>query len=215
MPDYDEQSVYNKHQGGCDCEDSSSCGCDTSDCGCCPPGLVGVTDCKGNNIACLTPNDAAEYTTRNHIPEAGLIKVFDPTTGLYLGDMSPTDAIAYLTVVDPSITSPVPLGEFSPATTESVTLAMVTPTGTNTVALDFVVDRLTCEELVAVAISGAPPTGMSFLASSLTAEIPSGVSSLTNGILITDAVNIGVYLLNIAYTSCGSTKVKTLTVNVI
>lgn len=214
MPDFDPQSEYNKHQTGCDCEDITNCGCSTNDCGCCPPGLVGVTDCKGNHIACLTPNDAAEYNTRNHIPEPGLTKVFHPLTGLYLGDMTPAEAIAYLSVIDPSITSPVPAGELNPSTTESVTLDAAPALGTNTTPLDFVVDRLTCDELVSVAVSGAPPTGMSFLDSALTAEIPAGVSSLTNGILITDAVAVGTYVLNIAYTSCGSTKVKTLTVNV-
>ena len=93
---YDNQDVYLRHdsdESGCDC------GCGTSSCGCCPEGLVSVVDC-GKDIGCLTPNDAALYKIESHIPEINYVKVYDPRTGEYLGDMLPADAITYLTYLE-------------------------------------------------------------------------------------------------------------------
>jgi len=98
MANFDEQSVYNKHQNNCngDCGDNCSC---NDDCGCCPPGLVSVTDCNGKHVACLTPNDAACYRVNSHIPPTGYVKVYFPLTGddrVYYGDMTPQQAIDFI-----------------------------------------------------------------------------------------------------------------------
>ena len=93
MP-YDNQDVYLRHD-----TDESDCGCGTSSCGCCPEGLISVTDC-GKDVGCLTPNDAAQYKIDAHIPEIGYVKVYDPRTGEYLGDMLPDAAIALMTYLE-------------------------------------------------------------------------------------------------------------------
>lgn len=89
MSNFDNQTVYLVHN-----QDSDSCGCG------CPPGLVSVKDNCGNHSGCLTPNDASCYIIESHIPEIGYVKVFDPRTGDYVGDMLPADAITYLTYLE-------------------------------------------------------------------------------------------------------------------
>ena len=91
MP-YDDQKEYLKHNS-CDCEDSSSCDCNT-DCGCCPVGTVAIYDDKSNHIGCLSPNDAAIYQVDTiDVPE-GFIKVI--VDGVYIGLLTVADYKEYI-----------------------------------------------------------------------------------------------------------------------
>lgn len=95
MP-YGLQSEYLKHNADCGCEDSTSCGCTSDDCGCCPIGTVAVYDDCGKHISCLTPVDASQYYTDTvDVPE-GFIKLTDPTTGALIGLVTIADYAAYL-----------------------------------------------------------------------------------------------------------------------
>jgi len=217
MANFDEQSVYNKHQNNCngDCGDNCSC---NDDCGCCPPGLVSVTDCNGKHVACLTPNDAACYRVNSHIPPTGYVKVYFPLTGddrVYYGDMTPQQAIDFIAALDPDVDPATIQESFEPATTDAVTLSAAGEGSTNNAAIDLQVDRQNCDDAITVAISGSFPTGMSFLSGATSLSISSGNSTLTNGILIDDQVAAGAYNLTLVYTGCGESKNKVLTVNVI
>ena len=213
MSNFDNQDVYKKHQPDCDCPDKSKCTC-PDPCGCCPPGLVSVQDCDHKDIGCLTPQDAAEYEVQKHIPPTGFIKTFHPITFDYVGDMTVEDSLAFLAAVDPNVTGPVAPGLFNISTTDDVDLSAPAPAATDSIPLDFVVDRITCLEEVAIAFQGAVPAGITFLGGATTLTILEGQSITSDGILIDDQVGAGTIVLTIAYTSCGGTKTKTLTLNV-
>lgn len=214
MAEFDSQDVYNKHQPDCDCEGGENCSSCKDDCGCCPPGLVSVTDCNGKHLACLTPNDVAAYKVNSHIPPTGFLKTFHPITGDYLGDLPPQQSLDLIAALDPNV-DPAPVQEtFNPATTDAVSLQAAPDGETRTVNVDLEVDRISCEEGVTVGISGTFPTGMSFLSGATSLAINSGVSVLSNGIEIDDQVAVGTYNLTLVYTACGESKNKVLTVNV-
>lgn len=88
---YLKRQVLSGGKGGCGCEGSShedSCCDDKKDCSCCPPGLVGVWDDKGNNLGCLTPADAELYTINTYECADGYAKLMNNTTGDFLGCVS-------------------------------------------------------------------------------------------------------------------------------
>lgn len=93
---YVDPNSYNKYQN-CDCDDSSSCDCNSADCGCCPIGTVEIKDSCGKHVACLLPSDAAQYVIDNvDIPE-GFIKVFDGDT--YIGLLTVSEYATYLSTI--------------------------------------------------------------------------------------------------------------------
>jgi len=210
MPTFDNQSEYNKHQSDCEGKD---CGFSTGngDCGCCPPGLISVTDDCGKNIGCLTPNDAACYEITKHIPPTGYIKAFDPNTGTYLGDLTTQEYLEYLGALDPDVVVPNPEGLFNPTTVDSVNIALAGQGGTSTVNFDYSVDRFNCAEAVLVSLV-APPAGVTFLSGGLSFVMGAEQSSVLEGIQITDAVLAGTYELNVVYSACASNITKTLTI---
>lgn len=97
MPYDDSNSVYSKYATSSSETTGEDCGCGTSDdCSCCPTGTVGVYSEDGAHVGCLTPNDAEIYNNALIDPPEGFVKVYDPTTGKYLGAMSPDQAIDML-----------------------------------------------------------------------------------------------------------------------
>lgn len=89
--------------GGCGCEGSHEEGCceDKKDCSCCPPGLVGVWDDKGNNLGCLTPADAELYTINTYECADGYAKLMNNTTGDFLGCVSEAQFATLYPLVNP------------------------------------------------------------------------------------------------------------------
>jgi len=101
---YDNQTTYNKFNAkDCTCEDKSNCTCGCKSgcppkekCGCCPVGLVEVKDKDGNNIGCLSPNDAQEYMTNTFRCPDGYIRLLEPVTFRFLGCLTPTEYAEYV-----------------------------------------------------------------------------------------------------------------------
>lgn len=87
--------------GGCGCEGGEHSCEDSKDCSCCPPGLVGVWDDKGNNLGCLTPSDAELYTINTYECADGYAKLMNNTTGDFLGCVSEANFGALYTQVNP------------------------------------------------------------------------------------------------------------------
>lgn len=81
--------MHNKSKKSCSCE-HDHCGCDKKeeDCGCCPVGLVGVRDDKGQFVACMTPNDAELYVKNTAKCQDGYVMLINNTTGEKLGCVS-------------------------------------------------------------------------------------------------------------------------------
>jgi len=104
MP-YSESSVYNKFQGGCQnpSHHPHSCGCQhkSEDCGCCPPGLVAVYDDEGNQVACLTPNDAELYQKNTYTCKDGYVKLIRVSDGVFMGCVSESEFANLYTTVNP------------------------------------------------------------------------------------------------------------------
>lgn len=71
-------------------------GCGDAECGCCPPGLISIEDSTGNNIGCLTPNDAEMYTKNTYKCSDNLVKTIHPSTGVFIGCLTIADYIAFI-----------------------------------------------------------------------------------------------------------------------
>jgi len=207
MAEFDNQDIYNKHQSSCE---EGDCGCNSKDdCGCCPPGLVAVKDCDGN-ISCLTPNDAACFKVNSHIPVEGYVKLYDPISGEYLGDVTSQEALNYISAIDPNVNPPATAGVFNPITIDSIDIALPGPANT---AVEFAVDRISCEEAIAITLLN-PPAGFSFLGGGTSINIAAGSSEIDNAIEIDGAVLAGAYNVTVQYTGCGNSYTKVITVNV-
>lgn len=213
MP-FDAQSSYAKFQSGCSCEGDCKCG-KSQDCGCCPIGTVAVTDECGKHIGCLSPNDAQLLKISQHIPTEGYVKLFHPTTGIYLGDVTPTYAIEFMAAIDNTITPPEVPGQFN-ASLSSNSINMTAPEDelTDTEAVVFSVDRISCSDPIIVQFSGSVPAGVTFLGGALSLVIPEGSSYVLDGIEIDDQVDAGSFDLVIVFAGCGNTQTQTLTVTV-
>lgn len=210
---FDAQSTYNKFQG-CDCEGECSCG-KSEQCGCCPVGTVAVTDDCGKHVGCLSPNDASVYKINKHIPPTGYIKLFNPTTGDYLGDTTPQQAIEIMAAINPAIVPIPPAGVFNPSfSTNSIALAAPADDATSEIALGFAVDRISCTEGIVIQFSSGTPAGFTFLDGETSLLIGTGTSTLFDGIMIDDQVDAGVYEILIAFTGCSNTQTIVLTVTV-
>jgi len=212
MPTFDNQSEYNKHQTDCE---NNDCGCSSNseECGCCPPGLVSVTDDCGNHVGCLTPNDASAYEVTKHIPPTGYVKAFDPVTGHYLGDLTPADWIEYQAALDDTIT---PIEEeqlFNSTTTDAVAMSVAGQGLTSEVNFNYSVDRFDCSEAILVSMV-TPPSGFTFLSGLTSFVIGVEDSIVAEGIQITDVVTAGTYALTIVYSACSRNVTTTLTITV-
>jgi len=212
MSEFDQQSVYNKHQPSCDCEDKSSCSCSVSECGCCPPGLVSVKNSSGD-ISCLTPNDAACLEIESTIPPAGYMKLYYPGTRDFIGIVTTQEALDFIAAIDPDVDAPSEGDDYNITTQDSVALVAPPDTETRTGAVTYSLDRISCDESATVTLS-SPPSGVSFLGGATSLLIPSGASELTDGIEITDEIDAGVYNITVLYDACGNAKTKTLILNV-
>ena len=214
MPTFDNQTEYQKHLTECGCEDSSSCGCNDNDCGCCPPGLVAINDSKGNHLGCLTPNDASCYDVAKEIPVEGFMKLYDPVSNAFLGIVTISEALAYLSAVDSNIQPPNAGNDFNPITLPSASASVAGEGLTSAAAVSFSVDRISCDNAVTVSIL-TPPAGITFLGSATSISIPSSQSYIADGLEITDAVIVGSYDLTIQYNGCSTSKTKVITLNVV
>lgn len=103
------------------------CGCDScssgsaQDCSCCPPGLVAIYDDKGQHLGCLTPNDAELYKKNILTCQDGYVKLFNNTTGEFLGCVSESEYAALNEAVNgPHVTDPVGLAIIPDTSTMSV-----------------------------------------------------------------------------------------------
>lgn len=89
---YTDQQNYAKyahsnHKKDCGC--GGECHeCKKENCGCCPPGLVSIFDDKGQNIGCVTPNDAELYKKNTFTCQDGYVKLYNDATGEFLGCVS-------------------------------------------------------------------------------------------------------------------------------
>jgi hypothetical protein len=71
-----------------------------ADCGCAVKGLIEIKDCDGSAVAYLTPNDAELYKIGTIEPEYNYVKVFHPTTNVFLGILTVEEAMVYITYLN-------------------------------------------------------------------------------------------------------------------
>jgi len=100
---YDPQTAYAKYlKKKC----SSGCGessCKDQECTCCPAGLVAVYDENGKHIACLTPNDAQEYTDATMKCQPGYVKLYkNSPTEVFIGCVSESEFVTLYQTVNPA-----------------------------------------------------------------------------------------------------------------
>jgi len=104
MP-YSEQSAYNRYnvgcEGDCGCTEKDSCNCNSNKCGCCPIGTIEVRDNCGKHVACLLPEDYAQYFVDTIVVPEGYVKVFNPETGAYVGLLTVAQYAEYLSLFTP------------------------------------------------------------------------------------------------------------------
>lgn len=89
-PNYDDPEVYTPFA---DTEIPDDCGCGII-------GLVAVKDCSGNITGYLTPNDAEVYKNSTLECPPGYVKVFNRTTGEFVGILTVAEAMEYLTFLE-------------------------------------------------------------------------------------------------------------------
>ena len=212
MPvNYDNPSVYNKYASDCDCEDKSNCGCNkSSDCGCCPVGTVAISDCNGKHLGCFTPNDAEKYNNSQIEAPDGYVKVFHPTTGDYLGNMRPAQAIELLNFLNGGGIVPVPDPIFNvvsplPLPSGYVELNYSASAG-ETSELFVEIDRSNMDEIISATITGTIED-ITFVPSGTLLPIPSNESTLTFTFRWGNLVTSGTHFFNLTLTSSTVTRV--------
>ena len=84
-PKYNTSDNYNKHLDG-EFKSESPCA----------PGLVAIFNYGGEQVACLSPNDAEVYMNSTLDIAEGYAKVYHPVTGEYLGAMCAAEACELL-----------------------------------------------------------------------------------------------------------------------
>lgn len=93
---YIKYNLDNKSKEDCGCGGScGECSHKEEKCGCCPVGMVGVYDDKGQFISCMTPNDAELYKKNTMSCQDGYVMLINNTTGEKLGCV-PSDEYADL-----------------------------------------------------------------------------------------------------------------------
>ena len=208
---YDNSSVYNKFSSGCDCEDSSNCGCNkSSDCGCCPVGTVAIYDCHDKHLGCLTPADAEKYNNSQVEAPEGYVKVFHPTTGDYLGNMPPAQAIELLNFLngDGVITVPDPIfNVVAPLALPSgyVELNYAASAG-ETADILIEIDRSNMDEIISATITGTVED-ITYVPSGTLLPIASSESTLTVAFRWGNLVTAGTHFFNVTLTSSTVTRV--------
>lgn len=209
-PKYNDQSIYNKHQEGCGDGDCNSC---NDDCGCCPPGLVAVYDCKGAHAGCLTPNDAAVYNNSQESCAEGYVKLFHPINGEYMGCVTPEDASILIAQLDPAVL-PVP----TPATQEQFNLLRTVEVlgGASGVglALDMAIDidRVNTSDPLIIQMApivNTPPAGVTLSGDPV--AVAGSESTKDIQILVDASVVAGAYAFNLEVVGAGITKTVTVT----
>jgi hypothetical protein len=187
---YTETLEYNKYQQ----ENSNSP---------CPNGLVGIFDCNGNLVGCVTPNDAAQYKNETVSVPEGFTKLKHPTTNEYLGILNADDACKMLECLsgvaverDFSIIDPVAdeagYYNFADAAIDE-----------ETELFSLKADRNNCFDDIVATITSAD--GITFANASTTATILSGTSTLLTK-LEWSGLLAGTFLFKIVFVACGKTK---------
>lgn len=211
---YDQSSTYIKFKNNCTCgaTDSSSCSCgcsESSDCSCCPVGTVAVYTGCGKHAGCLTPNDAELFNTGTHIPEEGYVKVIDPATGKYYGDLPFNQAIQYLDFIvngNTTIPSNETFNILNPVIAGSgfyeITFPLVDGT---TGAFDLLIDRVGVTDAVVVSIINSVED-IQFSPSGTTTVIPVDSSELSVEILWAGIAAPGVYTFVLNFATTNQTK---------
>ncbi|PHS05095.1 MAG: hypothetical protein COA88_12805 [Kordia sp.] len=208
-PKYDDQSTYNKHQGDCGDGDCGS----SDDCGCCPPGLVAVYDCKGTHAGCLTPNDAAVYNNSLETCAEGFLKFFHPITGEYMGCATPEEISTLSAQLDPAV-SPVP----TPATQVQFNLLRSVEAlgGASGVGLSLPmtidVDRVNTSDPLVIQMAtvvNPPAAGITLVSNPVV--IAASESTKDIQIAVAASVVAGAYVFNLEIVGAGITKTVTVT----
>ena len=208
MGTYDERSVYNKYPLTSNSDDDGCCNSDTDDCSCCPPGLLAVYNEDGVHEGCITPNDAEEYKNSTHIPAEGYVKVYDPVSGEYLGDLPPSQAIELLDYISNGNTAG------SVASTFNVVAPEIAASGfyeisyavsaSNTDDIQLLIDRIGITDAVVVSIINSLED-IEFMPSGTSVVIPEGSSELYVQFKWTGVV-VGTYTFILEFTTSAVTK---------
>lgn len=209
---YQANSEYNKFTAGCDCEDSSSCGCDNSACGCCPIGTIEVKDSCGKHVGCMLPSDAAEYYVDTLAVPEGYIKATNPNTGEYVGLLTPSEYCAYLTCVGGSgavetfnINSPVNDSGSPLIVSIAGNASDTNVTGDKT----LYVDRIGYTGDIEIEITSAD--GITFLSAATTITLPSVQSFLVNEFEHATGLAAGSYNATLTWTAGLIVKTQAIT----
>lgn len=83
--------------------EDEDCGCEgsTEECSCCPPGLIAIFDDAKKHLGCVTPNDAEQFQKNTFTCADGYVKLFNTSTGAFLGCVTETEFAALYTTVNP------------------------------------------------------------------------------------------------------------------
>lgn len=206
----DSNSVYSKYQTSGTSEEGNDCGCGTSsDCSCCPTGTVGVYSEDGEHVGCLTPNDAELYNNALINPPEGFVKVFDPTTGAYLGAMSPSEAIEMLNYLSNAVV-PGQSGETFNIVTPEIGVSgfyelSYTLAAGITGDIDLLLDRVGITDTVTVSIQNSVED-FQFNPSGTTTTIPLNESDKTVQVNWTGILSTGVYTFVLRFATTSVTK---------
>ena len=210
MADYTPSSDYLKFQGSSKSSEDSDCCGDSEPCSCCPVGTIGVYDDNGEHLGCLTPSDAKKYINDKHIPEEGYVKVYHPTTGEYLGDLSSADAITYLEFLNNGTIGSAAENTFNIITPEIgvtgfVELSSLLSAGTSAV-IPIEIDRIGLTDAVVVNLTNSNEN-ITFDPTATAVSIPATQSTLDvqvrwDGIIVAT----GVYTFVLSFQTAYETK---------
>lgn len=213
MP-YDSSTSYAKYQScncGAESESDCSCGNFNSDCSCCPVGTVGVYNEDGDHVGCLSPNDAEIFQNGTHVPTEGFIKVINPSTGAYYGDLPPSQAIQYLDFIINGTTTGAAAATFNVVNPEvgvtgffEMSYAYNLGDGISDV-IPLVLDRIGLTDAVTVSIQNSVEN-IQFSPSGTVTSIPLGDSDLDVQITWTAVGSPGSYTFILRFATTTITK---------
>jgi hypothetical protein len=187
---YTETLEYNKYQQ----ENSNSP---------CPNGLMGIYDCNGNLVGCVTPNDAAQYKNDTVAVPEGYTKLKHPTTNEFLGILTAEDACKMLECLS-GVATERDFSLIDPTSDEAGFYNFADAAiDEQTELFDFKIDRNNCFEDVVATITSAD--GITFSTGATTLTILEG-SSVAKTKLEWTSLAAGTYLFKIAFVACGKTK---------
>jgi len=179
-------------------------------------GTVAVYDCNGSHVGCVTPNDAEKFKNSQIVPPEGYVKVFHPTTGDYLGNMTPAQAIELLNflngdgvIVVPEITFTVTAPIPSPSGYTEL-MALVSDDDSPEVTIEILRSNMT--EAIAANITGTSEA-INFVKDGNEYPVGEGLyinsneDSLTISFTWGNAVMAGTHFFNVTLTSSTTTRV--------